>query len=111
MNSGDEVLMDFGTAFNGYLTDTARMASIGPPSEKLKKAFDVERKVFEELLKFMKPGVKASDVYNKTMDELDKHGYRKYRRGERVGHGVGVEFHEKPHIGPMNIQFFSLTWS
>lgn len=99
LQQGDSVLMDCGATYEGYMTDICRMASLGPPSEKLAAAYEVEHEALQEVIDAVKPGEKASRLYEIGMDVLERRGYRKFRRGERIGHGVGLDFHELPMVG------------
>jgi Xaa-Pro dipeptidase len=97
---GDLVRIDFGASWDGYASDVARMAVVGEPSrvqvETYKKVRDVERGAIQ----FMKPGVRACDVYNCVVEGYAKVGI-KYP-GPHCGHGFGFETHETPMLQPYN---------
>jgi len=95
----DQVLVDYGTLYQGYCCDIARMASLGAPSRKLGDWYKAEMEALEAMVAATRPGVLASNLCRVALGVLSKYGYDKYRRGERVGHGVGLHFHEAPLLG------------
>ncbi len=76
---GEFVLMDFGAVYNGYHSDMTRTVCVGEPSEEMRSVYNnldhIARSVIEEA------------------------GYGEYF-GHSLGHGVGMEIHEKPNASP-----------
>jgi Xaa-Pro aminopeptidase len=50
----------------------------------------------------MRPGVTGQDLYTAVVDFFGERGYRTGAEGftHNLGHGVGLEVHELPVIGP-----------
>jgi Xaa-Pro aminopeptidase len=46
----------------------------------------------------IRPGVRASEVDRAARDLIEAAGYGPYF-GHSLGHGVGLEVHERPHVG------------
>lgn len=99
VQAGEQILVDYGALYQGYCCDIARMASLGPPSRKLADFYKAEMEALDAMVTATRPGVLASDLCRVALKVLAKYGYDKYRRGERVGHGVGLGFHEAPLLG------------
>ncbi len=91
----------------GYFGDLSRTVVKGKASDIVKKAFtavyDAQRKAIEML----KPGVKCKDVHKKAADVMESYGFKTDLKAEKpygfihsLGHGVGLEIHEKPNLSP-----------
>ncbi|MDH5438716.1 MAG: Xaa-Pro peptidase family protein [Candidatus Bathyarchaeota archaeon] len=96
----DTWLLDFGTMYNGYCCDISRPFTLGTPSRKQKKVFQVLLQAQEAAQKTAREGVLASEVDSAASDVL-KEAWRDDWWG--IGHGVGLEVHEWPFIGYQRI--------
>jgi Xaa-Pro aminopeptidase len=92
------VVVDWGVRYRGYHTDMTRTLDCGGMSSSLKKAYDVVIEAQERALKSIKPGVKASDVDRAARELIEEEGYGAFF-GHALGHGVGLEVHERPYVG------------
>ncbi len=96
----DLILVDWGAVYNNYNSDMTRsfFLTANVPREYVGYVEVVEEAV-EAAIDTVEPGVKASYVDSAARKVLEKHGLgRKFIHG--LGHGVGVEVHEKPYIRP-----------
>ena len=57
LRSGDMINTELEAKYGGYISQTVQAACLGKIPHELKRAFDTSVKVFDELVKFMKPGV------------------------------------------------------
>ncbi len=72
LQAGDMINTELEAKYGGYIAQTVQAACLGKIPSDLKQAFDVSVKVFDELVKFMKPGVSYRDViafYQKLVRE------------------------------------------
>jgi Xaa-Pro dipeptidase len=72
LRAGDMINTELEAKYGGYIAQTVQAACLGPVPVELKRAFDVSVKVFDELVKFMKPGVLFREVvafYQKLVRE------------------------------------------
>jgi Xaa-Pro dipeptidase len=72
LQSGDMINTELEAKYGGYIAQTVQAACLGKIPAELKRAFAASVKVFEELVKFMKPGVSFRDVvmfYRKLVRE------------------------------------------
>lgn len=96
---GDFVLMDFGCAYHGYLSDMTRTVVVGKATAKQREVYELERKMTEAGTTLMKPGQKLSEVYQATRAIIEDTEYLPYHY-PNIGHGIGVFVHEIPFISP-----------
>lgn len=97
IRSGDLLILDFGAVAQGYHSDMTRTLEIGKvPKEKHNLAGFVGW-LKEEAIDRIEPGRKISDIHKYVEDEIKKKGYK---FAHLTGHGIGLEVHERPSIGP-----------
>jgi Xaa-Pro aminopeptidase len=96
LRNGDPFNIDFGTMYGGYCCDISRSFSLGRPSPKHLKAYDVLIDAMESARNEMRPGVKASEVNEAAINVMRKHFDGDF---SGIGHGVGLEVHEWPFVG------------
>lgn len=92
---GDCVICDFGIVYAGYNVDVTRTFLLGEVSTRLLEIYKFIREVQEEILRNVKAGVEAKELYKLSLKLLGKWGdYFKHS----LGHGVGLEIHEAPRL-------------
>jgi len=64
LQAGDMINTELEAKYGGYIAQTVQAACLGKIPAELKRAFDASVSVFNELVKFMKPGVSFRDVVN-----------------------------------------------
>jgi Xaa-Pro aminopeptidase len=72
LRAGDMINTELEAKYGGYIAQTVQAACLGKIPAELKRAFDVSVQVFDELVKFMKPGVSFGEVvgfYQKLVRE------------------------------------------
>ena len=94
LERGNIVMVDMVGFFGGYYTDSARMAIVGEESAEQRDAYHRMRTVQRELIKMIKPGVVAKDVYKHAVDVSRDLGME--FSGPDVGHSLGLRLHEYP---------------
>ena len=99
VEKGDFIVFDFGCRYQGYCSDMTRTICVGKPSALQKKIYGIVQKAQAAGLAAVKPGKTAGDVDAAARNVIKKAGYAK-RFGHGTGHGVGVEVHEDPRVGP-----------
>ena len=101
IKKGDMVRFDVGCLYNYYHSDTARIAVLGRPSEKLQKYYNAIWEGEERALKIIKPGIKASEIFKEAIKGVREAGIPHYDRNH-VGHGIGIECYDIPRITPFS---------
>ena len=99
VESGDFVLMDFGAVFNGYHSDMTRTVCVGEPTEEMRKVYDTVLEAQLAGIEAARAGILGSDLDKVSRDIIEKAGYGACF-GHSLGHGVGMEIHEKPNASP-----------
>lgn len=98
IEAGDPVVLDFGTAVNGYPGDQTRTVVFdGTPDDEFVRIHGVVREAFEAAIDAVEPGVEAQAVDRAARAVIEDAGC-----GDaflhRTGHGLGLEVHEAPYI-------------
>ncbi|MGN0302483.1 MAG: M24 family metallopeptidase [Anaerotardibacter sp.] len=99
ISSGDCVVMDFGAKYDGYCSDMTRCVFIDEPSQELRDAWNLLRKVNETCESVIKEGVSAKEVHALAESLLAEGGYEG-AMGHSLGHSVGIDIHESPNLSP-----------
>ena len=97
--NGDFVTVDLGATHRFYRSDITRTFIAGKPTEKQKIIYEAVRLAHQRAFEKIAPNVSASKVDLAGWRVIDKAGFGDYFV-HNLGHGVGVEIHEAPVLGP-----------
>jgi len=97
--SGELVTIDFGAVKDGYNSDETVTVAVGCPSERSKEIHEIVRQAHDRAIAAVRPGISCRDLDAVARDFIREQGYDAYF-GHGLGHGVGLEIHEKPVISP-----------
>jgi len=97
---GDPVVVDFGAIFDGYRSDMTRTFCVGgEPAETLARVFEVVGAAQAAGVAVVRAGVATGDVDKACRDLIADAGWAEaFEHG--TGHGVGLDIHEAPALGP-----------
>lgn len=99
IRAGEPIVIDMGARFNGYASDITRTLYLGKPDEMFLKIYRTVLKAQLTAISNIKPGMRTSELDNIAREVISKAGYGdNYKHG--LGHGVGLNVHETPFIGP-----------
>ena len=96
LQDGDILSVDCGVNLNGFISDSAYTFQVGNVSEEIKELLKVTQ---ESLIKGIEQaivGKRVGDISYAIQTHVDQYGYGIVK--ELVGHGVGIELHEKPEV-------------
>ena len=99
LKAGDLITIDFGAVVSGYHADTTRVFSLGKPSPKGEKIYNIVLEAQMTALEAVRPGARCGDVDKAARDVIAAYGYGE-AFGHGTGHGVGLDIHEAPRLGP-----------
>jgi Xaa-Pro aminopeptidase len=96
---GELVVIDFGALCDGYHSDMTRTLCVGEPSSELADLVDAVFAAQRAGVRAVRAGVRAEDVDTACRESMAESGYGgAFVHG--TGHGVGLEIHEAPGLGP-----------
>lgn len=101
IKSGELVVVDMGVALAGYNSDETRTFCTGKATAFQKEIYKVVKEAQQRAIESVRPGVAAVEVDRAARECIKKAGYGKYF-GHSTGHGVGLDVHEGPSVGPMS---------
>ena len=96
---GDFITMDYGAVVDFYHSDMTRTVAYGEVSSKQAEVYETVLKAQIAGVEALKPGTSCRDVDAVSRNIIKAAGYGEYF-GHGLGHGVGVEIHEKPTLNP-----------
>jgi Xaa-Pro aminopeptidase len=96
---GDLVVLDFGGVYGGYCVDLTRTVALGEPDSEMHRVYQAVLEAQKAAIAAVKPGVRAGDIDAAARLTLSRHKLAD-AFGHSTGHGLGVEIHETPRIGP-----------
>ncbi|WP_225333815.1 M24 family metallopeptidase [Halomicrobium urmianum] len=110
LTAGDPVVVDIfprdkETKYHGDMT---RTFVVGEPSETVREWYDLTAEAHGAALDAVGPGVTGADVHDAVCDVYEAAGLPTLRSDESTetgfihstGHGVGLDVHELPRVGP-----------
>ncbi len=100
IENGDLVTLDFGCIYEGYCSDMTRSFIMGQGTEKQKEIYTIVLEAQETALRAVAPGIKGSKLDEIARNIIKAKGYGEYF-GHGLGHGVGLEVHELPHVNSL----------
>lgn len=99
ITEGELIRLDFGALFDGYGSDMTRMFLIGDPSQRDQELLAAVTASQEVGIQALRAGSTGGDIDRACRRSLAEAGYaEQFVHG--TGHGVGLEIHETPLVGP-----------
>jgi methionyl aminopeptidase len=96
IQEGDLISVDCGVIKNKFFGDSAYTFSIGEVSEEKQKLVKVTQDCLSLGVEKAVVGMRIGDIGAAVQEHAERNGFGVVR--ELVGHGVGVELHEKPEV-------------
>ena len=98
VNRGELVSVDVGTIHKDYIGDMFRVYALGEPHRDAVRIHEAMDQVNEKLIKAVRPGAVAADLYQLGAGEMKERGLELVF--DFVGHGIGLDVHEPPNLIP-----------
>ena len=96
LEAGDIVSLDIGVRYQGFFTDSATTVAVGDVSEESRRLLEVTEAALAAGIEAAQPGNHMGDIGAAVQGVVEGAGFSVVR--DLVGHGIGVEFHEKPQV-------------
>jgi Xaa-Pro dipeptidase len=93
IKKGDLIRVDFLGLSEYFMSDVCRTAVVGEPTENQRRTWHKLVETKDKMLKMVKPGVKACQVYDAYLETWTSFGFKPVRF---IGHGLGLSTHERP---------------
>jgi Xaa-Pro dipeptidase len=103
LQAGDLLVVDWGAAYDGYISDLTRTFAVGEVEAEYQKIHKIVQEANAAGRAAGKPGVPCANVDKAARDVIEQAGYGVYFT-HRTGHGIGMEGHEDPYMRGDNMQ-------
>lgn len=103
LQPGDLLVVDWGAAFDGYISDLTRTFAVGEVEAEYAEIHRIVQEANAAGRAAAKPGVSCAAVDLAARTVIERAGYGQYFT-HRTGHGIGMEGHEDPYMRGDNQQ-------
>ena len=96
---GETIVFDCGAKFEGYCSDLTRTVVLGEADAEVVRVYNIVLEAQELAIREVRAGMtgEAADGLARRVISEAGHGDD---FGHSLGHGLGLEVHEDPHVGP-----------
>ena len=96
---GQTIVFDCGAKYKGYCSDLTRTVVLGKANDKVKRIYDIVLTAQLAAIDMVKAGMTGDECDAIARKIITEAGYEN-NFGHSLGHGLGLEVHENPGIGP-----------
>jgi Xaa-Pro aminopeptidase len=97
--AGELYILDLGPAYRGYFSDNSRAYAVDrKPNDEQLRAWEIVTGVFPIIERMAKPGIRCRDLFAAVDEHYHRHTGKPFPH--HLGHGVGLQPHEFPHLNP-----------
>jgi len=109
LRAGEPIILDVfpRSQKTGYFGDITRTVVKGRASEAVRALYDTVLSGQEIAFQHIRHGARAADIHTKVQDFFNGRGFKTGKLGGRMsgffhgtGHGLGMDIHESPRVGP-----------
>jgi len=98
LEKNEIVLLDFGVKIENYCSDMTRTVFFGKANNTQKKLYQTVLEAQTKAIEYLKSSINASSVDKTAREHIESQGYPTIPHS--LGHGIGLEVHEKPSLSP-----------
>ena len=102
IKSGDIVIIDIPTCYQGYHCDETRTYVLGNASTEVTDLFKALRDMSDNVIAHLRDGITCGEIFDKAYSCACQLGVEEYflglvpRKGNFIGHGIGLDANEAP---------------
>jgi methionyl aminopeptidase len=96
LQEGDIVSLDVGVRYQGFYTDSATTVAVGDVPAESRRLLEVTEAALAAGIEAAQAGNHLGDIGAAVQGVVEGAGFSVVK--DLVGHGIGVEFHEKPQV-------------
>lgn len=100
LQQGELVTIDFGVIYQGYASDMTRTLALGSADRRQRQVYQLVYRAQQAAREGIKAGMSAAEADRLAREIIDGAGLGGYF-GHGLGHGVGLETHERPVLSPL----------
>ncbi len=101
IQEGDCIVLDWGCALDGMMSDLSRTVFVGSITEEQRRCYELVDRAQRTAQEAAEEGTFIPDLDKTARAVLDEEGYADTLIN-RVGHGIGYSVHEGPYINQIN---------
>lgn len=99
IGAGELVTIDFGALYGGYHSDETVTVCVGKADDQQRKIYGIVNEAHDRAIAAVRPGISFTSLDAIARDFIADQGYGDFF-GHGLGHGVGLDVHEKPTLSP-----------
>jgi len=99
LKMGEGVVIDMGVELGGYMSDLTRTIFLGKPNDEFKRVYDIVLAAQQTAHELVEEGMTGETAHNLAANVIGQAGHSEHF-GHGLGHGVGLQIHEAPRLGP-----------
>ena len=99
IKKGEVLLFDFGAKYKDYCADLSRTVLVGKVTDDIRNIHNLVQKTQRDTIKKITHGTKSHRLHEHAVNIFKKQNLHDYFL-HGLGHGIGLEVHEAPHLRP-----------
>jgi Xaa-Pro aminopeptidase len=99
LQPGDLIVVDIGARVDGYCSDMTRTFAVRSASSQAREMYELVYQAQRAAVAALRIGVSCGEVDSAARSIIEQAGYGE-AFGHALGHGVGIQAHEAPRLGP-----------
>ena len=99
LQEGETIVFDCGATYQGYCSDLTRTVVLGDADAEVTKIYNIVLEAQEAAIEQVTAGQTGSEADGIARKIIADAGYGDMF-GHSMGHGLGLEVHEEPNVGP-----------